>query len=44
MFVQEMVKLTAELITTAAQYTNPLKDREIDLRGLFRSRSSVLKI
>lgn len=28
-----MVKLTAELIEQAPQYTNTLKDREIDLRG-----------
>ncbi|RXN20554.1 pro convertase subtilisin kexin type 6 isoform X1 [Labeo rohita] len=29
----EMVKLTAELIEQAAQYTNPVRDRELDLRG-----------
>ncbi|XP_028812607.1 U2 small nuclear ribonucleoprotein A' [Denticeps clupeoides] len=28
-----MVKLSAELIEQAAQYTNPLRDRELDLRG-----------
>ncbi|XP_047436260.1 U2 small nuclear ribonucleoprotein A' [Mugil cephalus] len=28
-----MVKLSAELIEQAAQYTNPVKDRELDLRG-----------
>ncbi|XP_045159176.1 U2 small nuclear ribonucleoprotein A'-like [Mercenaria mercenaria] len=28
-----MVKLTAELIEQSAQYTNPLRDRELDLRG-----------
>lgn len=28
-----MVKLTADLIEIAPQYTNPLRDREIDLRG-----------
>ncbi|KAL4235560.1 U2 small nuclear ribonucleoprotein A' [Mactra antiquata] len=28
-----MVKLTAELIEQSAQYTNPLGDRELDLRG-----------
>lgn len=28
-----MVKLTAELIEQSAQYTNPVRDREIDLRG-----------
>lgn len=30
-----MVKLSAELIEQAAQYTNPVRDRELDLRGLF---------
>ncbi|KTF87569.1 hypothetical protein cypCar_00039887, partial [Cyprinus carpio] len=29
----EMVKLTAELIEQAAQYTNAVRDRELDLRG-----------
>lgn len=29
----DMVKLTAELIEQAAQYTNPVRDRELDLRG-----------
>lgn len=29
----EMVKLSAELIEQAAQYTNPVRDRELDLRG-----------
>ncbi|XP_061424561.1 U2 small nuclear ribonucleoprotein A' isoform X1 [Lethenteron reissneri] len=28
-----MVKLTAELIEQAAQFTNPVRDRELDLRG-----------
>lgn len=28
-----MVKLSAELIEQCAQYTNPVKDRELDLRG-----------
>lgn len=28
-----MVKLTPELIEGARQYINPLKDRELDLRG-----------
>jgi len=28
-----MVKLTADMIDQAPQYTNPLRDREIDLRG-----------
>lgn len=30
-----MVKLSAELIEQAAQYTNPVRDRELDLRGWF---------
>ena len=29
-----MVKLTAELIEQSAQFTNTIKDRELDLRGL----------
>jgi len=29
-----MVKLTVELIEQAAQYTNPVRDRELDLRGV----------
>lgn len=28
-----MVKLTVDLVEGAMQYTNPLKDRELDLRG-----------
>ena len=28
-----MVKLTAELIEESCQFTNTLKDRELDLRG-----------
>ena len=28
-----MVKLTVDLIQGAGQYTNPVKDRELDLRG-----------
>lgn len=31
-----MVKLTAELIEQAAQYTNAVRDRELDLRGKSR--------
>jgi U2 small nuclear ribonucleoprotein A' len=27
------MKLTPELIEQAAQYTNPVRDRELDLRG-----------
>lgn len=29
----DMVKLTAELIQNSMQYINPVKDRELDLRG-----------
>jgi len=29
-----MVKLTVELIEQAAQYTNPVRDRELNLRGV----------
>ena len=28
-----MVKLTPDLIATAGQYINPIRDRELDLRG-----------
>ena len=28
-----MVRLTADLIEQSAQYTNPVRDRELDLRG-----------
>jgi hypothetical protein len=28
-----MVRLTADLILNAAQYTNPVRERELDLRG-----------
>ncbi len=28
-----MVKLTPELIEQCVQYTNPVRDRELDLRG-----------
>ena len=28
-----MVKITADLIEQSPQFTNPLRDREIDLRG-----------
>lgn len=31
----DMVKLSAELIEQAAQYTNPVRDRELDLRGWY---------
>lgn len=29
-----MVKLTPELIEQSMQYINPVRDRELDLRGL----------
>lgn len=29
-----MVKLSPELIEQCASYTNPVKDREIDFRGM----------
>jgi len=32
-----MVKLTPELIEQAGQYSNPLRDRELDLRGKCQS-------
>lgn len=35
-----MVKLTAELIEQAAQYTNAVRDRELDLRGARARRGS----
>lgn len=35
-----MVKLSAELIEQAAQYTNPVRDRELDLRGESLVKSS----
>lgn len=28
-----MVKLSTDLIEKSAQYTNPIRDRELDLRG-----------
>jgi len=30
-----MVRLTAELIQNSLSYLNPLKERELDLRGAF---------
>lgn len=30
-----MVKLSPELIQQAMQYINPVRDRELDLRGLY---------
>ena len=30
-----MVKLTPELIEQCAQFTNPVRDRELDLRGKY---------
>ena len=32
-----MVRLTAELVMLSPQFTNTLKDRELDLRGRFES-------
>lgn len=29
-----MVKLTPDLIQSSMQYINPVKDRELDLRGM----------
>lgn len=37
-----MVKLTAELIEQAAQYTNAVRDRELDLRGESGGRAGRL--
>lgn len=34
-----MVKLTAEIIQSSMQYINPVKDRELDLRGKFLLKS-----
>jgi U2 small nuclear ribonucleoprotein A' len=31
-----MVRLTADLIQNSLSYLNPLKERELDLRGAFR--------
>ena len=33
LFSAKMVKLTPDLIEGAAQYINPVRDRELDLRG-----------
>lgn len=30
-----MVKLTPDLIQQSMQYINPVKDRELDLRGMY---------
>ncbi|KAJ8920029.1 hypothetical protein NQ315_011679 [Exocentrus adspersus] len=37
-----MVKLTAELIQNSMQYINPVKDRELDLRGKLRLKFEVI--
>lgn len=37
-----MVKLTPELIEQSMQYINPVRDRELDLRGLLRTKSVVI--
>lgn len=38
-----MVKLTAELIEQAAQYTNAVRDRELDLRGELDGARAVFR-
>ena len=35
----KMVKLTAEIIQQSYQYTNPIRERELDLRGTLICRS-----
>lgn len=32
------MRLTADLIHNSLSYINPLKERELDLRGMLRSR------
>ena len=39
-----MVRLTADLIEQSAQYTNPVRDRELDLRGNYCSFLTISKI
>lgn len=39
-----MVKLTAELIEQAAQYTNAVRDRELDLRGELEGARAVFRL
>lgn len=39
-----MVKLTAELIQNSMQYINPVKDRELDLRGKFFLNLEFLRL
>ena len=39
--VNKMVKLTPELIEQCAQYTNPVRDRELDLRGKKEVKNNV---
>jgi hypothetical protein len=36
------MRLTAELIARAPSYLNPLKQRELDLRGIFLSAAGIL--
>ena len=38
-----MPRLTAELIAEAPQFTNPVKDWEIDLRGAFARQTARLE-
>lgn len=40
----KMVKLTAELIQSSMQYINPVKDRELDLRGKYRCLSYYFEV
>lgn len=37
-----MVKLTPDLIQQSMQYINPVRDRELDLRGKFEPTASFL--
>lgn len=38
-----MVRLTADLIQNSLSYLNPLKERELDLRGAFTERTDATK-
>lgn len=39
-----MVKLTAEVIQNSHQYTNPVTERELDLRGEFHRQPSHVEV
>jgi len=39
-----MVRLTADLIADSPQFTNPVSDRELDLRGMLCSPNSAHQI